>query len=81
MKKEEVVLLEESSNTHVLKGDVEVVKSMVKMNTIVLNTKGRSIVEHGEHAVVSTEPETEHVIKITQQEFNPLTQAMMNAFD
>ena len=75
------VLLEESTNTHILKGKVEVVKKFSKMNTIVLDTNGSTIVEHGHHAVVSTEPETQRVIKITQQEFNPITKAMMNAFD
>ena len=75
------VLLEESTNTHILKGDVEVIKKISKMNTFVLNTNGCSIVEHGHHAVVSTEPETKRVIKITQQEFNPIIKALINSFD
>lgn len=75
------VLLEESTNTHVLIGDVKVVKKMSKMNTFVFDTKGCSIVEHGHHAVVSTELETKRVIKITQQEFNPITKALVNSFD
>lgn len=75
------VLLEESTNTHILTGDVEIIKKMSKMNTIVLDTNGCSIVEHGHHAVVSTELETKRVIKITQQEFNPITKALVNSFD
>jgi hypothetical protein len=75
------ITLEESTNTHTLKGNAEVVKKMEKMNTIVLDTQGEAIVEHGHHAVVSTETETKRVIKITQQEFNPVTKALMNAFD
>lgn len=75
------VTLEESTNTHTMIGDVGVVKKMAKMNTIVLDTNGSTIVEHGHHAIVSTEPETKRVIKITQQEYNPVTKALMNAFD
>ena len=75
------IILEESTNTHTIKGDVEMVKKMAKMNTIVLDTNDSAIIEHGHHAVVKTEEETKRVIKITQQEFNPVTKAMMNAFD
>jgi len=75
------VILEESTNTHTMKGDVKVVKKMSNMNTVVLDTKGNAIVEHGHHAIVKTEPGTKRVIKITQQEYNPVTKAMMNAFD
>ena len=75
------VTLEESTNTHTMIGEVKVVKKMEKMNTIVLDTNGCSVVEHGHHAIVSTEPETKRVIKITQQEYNPVTRALMNAFD
>lgn len=75
------VVLEESTNTHVLKGNVSVTKKMQKLNTVVLKTNGATIVEHGQHATVRTEDETKNIIKITQQEFNPITKAMMNAFD
>ena len=51
------------------------------MNTIVLDTVNGPIVEHGHHAIVRTEPETKRVIKITQQEYNPITKALMNSFD
>jgi len=77
----ENLVLEESTNTHTMIGDVKVVKKMEKMNTVVLDTNGSTIVEHGHHAVVSTEPSTKRVIKITQQEYNPVTKALMNAFD
>lgn len=75
------ITLEESTNTHTMKGDVKMVKKMSKMNTLVLDLDNSAIVEHGHHAVVKTEDETKRVIKITQQEFNPVTKAMMNAFD
>ena len=75
------VALEESTNTHILKGEAKVLKKMSKMNTVVLDTEGCAVVEHGHHAIVSTEADTKRVIKITQQEFNPVTKALMNAFD
>jgi len=77
----EKIVLEKSTNTHEINGDVKVVKEMDKMSTVVLNTNGSSIVVHGQHANVKTENETKRVIKITQQEFNPVTKAFMNAFD
>lgn len=77
----EVIVLEESTNTHTLKGKAKVVKTMEKMNTVVIDTNNSVIVEHGHHAVVSTESTTKRVIKITQQEFNPVTKALMNSFD
>lgn len=75
------LVLEESTNTHTLSGDAKVLKKIAKMNTVVLDTNGSAIVEHGHHAYVSTEKSTKRVIKITQQEFNPVTKALMNAFD
>ena len=81
MENEKNIVLEESTNTHILKGEAKVVKKMSKMNTVVLDTDGCSVVEHGHHAIVSTEPDTKRIIKITQQEFNPVTKALMNAFD
>jgi hypothetical protein len=76
-----MVTLEESTNTHTMNGNVTVTKKMALMNTMVIETNGSTIVEHGHHAIVRTEPETQHVIKITQQEFNPVTRALMNSFD
>ncbi len=75
------VVLEESTNTHAMIGDVKVISKFNKMNTIVLDTVNGPIVEHGHHAIVRTEPETKRVIKITQQEYNPITKALMNSFD
>jgi hypothetical protein len=75
------IALEKSTNSHVLTGKVSIIKKMEKMNTMVLNSNGASIVEHGQHATVKTEDNTKTIIKITQQEFNPLTKALMNAFD
>ena len=77
----EKVVLEESTNTHTLSGDVKVLKKMGKMNTIVLDLNGCAIVEHGHHAIVKTEDCTKRVIKITQQEYNPITKGLQNSFD
>ena len=76
------VVLESSTNTHSTetKG-VEVISKMETMSTIVLDTKEGMIVCHGHHHTVATEPTTKRVIKITQQEKNPITQAFQNAFD
>lgn len=81
MKKETYVILENSTNAHVLKGNAEVVKKIDKMNTMVIDLNGAAIVEHGQHATVRTEDDTKNIIKITQQEFNPVTKALMNACD
>ena len=39
------------------------------------------VVEHGTHHTVATEPGTRDIVKITQQEYNPVLRAMQNAFD
>lgn len=77
-----VIVLEKSTNTHTLRGEkVEVIKEMKKMNTMVLRLENAAIIEHGEHATVRTEDDTKNIVKITQQEFNPLKKELMNAFD
>ncbi len=76
------IVLEKSTNTHSTKSEgIEVVKEMDSMTTIVLKTNSNCVVEHGHHGIVSTEKDTKHVIKITQQEYNPITQKLINAFD
>ena len=79
--KNEVIILEKSTNTHVTKSNVVVEKEFPEMTTIVLNTNGNCIVEHGHHATVATEAYTKQVIKITQQESNPVERKYMNAMD
>lgn len=73
--------LEESTNTHTMHADAKVVGKFGKMNTMIIDTNGSAIVEHGHHANVSTEKDTRRVIKITQQEINPVTKALINSFD
>jgi hypothetical protein len=76
---EKQIVLEPSTNTHTMKGDVEVVSKLGQMNGLVIKTNGLGVVLHGEHGVIVTEEE--HVIKLNQQEANPLTGQMQNAFD
>lgn len=76
-----MTVLEKSTNTHITKSDVSVEQAFNKMTTINLKTNGKMIVEHGHHNTVSTEPTTKQVIKITQQEYNPVLKAMQNSFD
>lgn len=80
MQKTNEVVLEQSSNTHKLtsKGEVKVEKitdSILKLHI----EEGEAVVTHGEHGVIATE--SENVIKYVQQEFNPVSKAMINAFD
>jgi len=77
----EVTVLEQSTNTHVTTSPVEVVAEFQNMSTMVLKPNGRMIVEHGHHHTVATQPHSNQVIKITQQEYNPVLRAMQNAFD
>ena len=86
MKTNESIVLEESTNTHVIKNSnvVEVIAELPTMTTIVLKVVEPDtsvIIEHGHHHTVATEKTTNHVIKITQQEFNPIVRAFQNSFD
>jgi len=70
--------LEETTNTHVLKAEkIKVVKTIDSVQ--VLKIKGEGIISHGEHGCIKTE--SEHVIKYIQQEFNPITKVVENAYD
>lgn len=75
-----VLVLEPSTNTHTLKCE-EGVKSeqLDQLGGVKMNLGGTAVVLHGEHGVVATEGE--HVIKLVQQEFNPVTKALQNSFD
>ena len=72
------VVLEESTNTHKITANNVTVKDLGN-SILKLNIEGEGIVTHGEHGVVKTE--TKHVIKYVQQELNPVTKNMQNAFD
>ena len=70
--------LENTTNTHVLEAEnIKVVKTIG--STQVLKIKGEGIISHGEHGVLITE--SQHIIKYIQQEFNPITRIVENAYD
>lgn len=74
----QTVVLEPSTNTHSLTAnDVEVTK--VDNSILKLKVKGNGIITHGEHGTLVTE--SENVIKYVQQEFNPVTKKLTNAYD
>ena len=73
------VVLEKSTNTHEIEAKSVVVTKDHKDGTLELEVKGDGIVTHGEHGTIKTE--AENVIKYVQQELNPVTKRMQNAFD
>lgn len=76
MRKTEI--LEPSTNTHVLEAN-EITKKDLGNGILKLNIKGEGVVTHGEHGTLKTESET--VYKYVQQELNPVTQKLQNAYD
>lgn len=71
------VVLEPSSNTHSMTNVLSVEKfqgGILKMKT----TKESKVV-HGEHGTLGIE--SENVIKYVQQELNPVTKKLQNAWD
>lgn len=80
MDEKQGTLLEPSTNTHRLDG--KVVKEEHYDNpvgTIDLRIEGDGLVTHGEHGTIKTE--SPNVVKLNQQEYNPLKQRMQAAFD
>ena len=74
----ETLILELSTNTHVL--EAKKIKMKKLGNGIIqLKITGNGIVTHGEHGTIKTE--AENVIKYIQQEINPISGIMQNAFD
>jgi hypothetical protein len=79
---EKLIILEESTNTHISRSTgVKEVARFQTMGTVILETNGAMVVEHGHHHTVATDADTPQVIKITQQEYNPILKRMQNAFD
>ncbi len=74
----QVVVLEPSTNTHRIESE-QIQVTDLGHGILKLKTAKRGIVTHGEHGTLCTE--SEDVIKYVQQEVNPLTQQLANAFD
>lgn len=76
--KKNSITLEPSTNTHTLEAkNIEV--EDLENGILKLKINGDGIVTHGEHGTLKTE--IAHVIKYVQQELNPVTNAIQNAFD
>lgn len=74
------LVLEKSTHTHEIESNGIISSTELAPSTIKLKMEtGVGIVRHGEHGTIRTE--SENVIKYVQQEFNPVTQAMQNAYD
>lgn len=77
MRKTEI--LEPSTNTHKITANDVVVENLTELGGMKLTVEGEGIVTHGEHGVIVTEGK--NVIKLVQQEVNPITRALQNSFD
>jgi hypothetical protein len=75
----EHLVLEPSTNTHTMRCDSVVSKPLDELGGIAMKVRGKGVVLHGEHGVIVTE--APNVIKLTQQEFNPITKSLQNSYD
>lgn len=71
------IVLEPSTNTHSMTGVIDV--KPVDASILKIRTAGPSQVVHGEHHTIGIE--SENVIKYVQQELNPVTGKLQNAWD
>jgi hypothetical protein len=72
------VILEPSTNSHKING-TKITSEKITESILKLKIVGPGVVTHGEHGTLVTE--SENVIKYVQQELNPVTKALQNAFD
>ena len=70
------LVLEQSTNTHKLEGDIG--KVIKFENGDVYYECAGGVVSHGEHGIIVNE---KACLKINQQEYNPVTKSLQNAFD
>ena len=78
METNKVVVLEPSTNTHTLSANNVAVTDLGN-GILKLRIDGAGIVTHGEHGTLTTE--SKDVIKYVQQEVNPVTKKIQNAWD
>lgn len=74
---ENVIVLEQSTNTHVLHGEAEA-KTFEDVTLLTL-AEEKAYVVHGEHNTLGVEGK--FVAKVVQQELNPISKAYQKAFD
>lgn len=77
--KTNVIALEKSTNTHTIQSDSRIEVQPITNSIMKIRTNGETIVTHGEHGTLKVE--STNVIKYVQQEVNPVTKKMQNAFD
>lgn len=77
MNKQKLVL-EPSTNTHTIEAN-NIVSEEIGNGILKLKIKGDGVVTHGEHGTLKTE--SPDVIKYVQQEVNPVTRKIQNAYD
>lgn len=71
------IALEPSTNTHSMTNVVDV--ESITDSILKVKTTGNANVVHGEHGTLAIE--SENVVKYVQQEFNPVTRKLQNAWD
>lgn len=72
------IILEPTTNTHQVEAPA-IRKVDEKGSTVTMEIQGKGIVTHGEHGTII--PESQHVIKYVQKEFNPVTKVVEDAND
>lgn len=73
------VFLEKTTNTHLLEASEVKVLQNVDEAIQVIEIQGEGIVSHGEHGILKIE--SPHIVKYVQQEFNPVTNMLEQAYD
>ena len=71
-------VLEPSTNTHTLHAK-NVVKKEISDGILKININGAGILGRCQHGTIKTE--SPNVIKYVQQEYNPVTRKLQNAYD
>jgi hypothetical protein len=74
----EKLVLEPSTNTHVLQGG-NIKSENLGDGIISLTIEGNAYITHNEHHTIATE--AKYVVKDLQQEYNPITQMLQSAYD
>lgn len=79
MKQHEVVL-EKSTHTHVAKVTADKAPEVKNFENgeVIVKTNGTTVVEHAEHGMIALKKSFH---KVNQQEFNPVSRRLQNAFD
>lgn len=75
--KTKTVVLEKSTNTHTMTNVIKL--ENITESILKLETTGDSKVFHGEHHTIAIN--SKHTLKYVQQEYNPVTNMLQNAWD